>query len=109
MTLVCHHPELASNPGKYYDTVPLWRENNGKIRPTDGTIYSEDIVSSTQTFLNINITVDYFRNKSFKYSCELALSDENGRPSGEVDTSENVTVDPVGECMCQVHIHTPIT
>ena len=109
MTLVCHHPELASNPGKYYDTEPLWRENNGKISATGGTIYTEDSVSSNQTFLNITIAVDHFRNKSFKYSCELALADENGRPSGEVETSENITVDPVGECMYQVHMHTSIT
>ena len=109
MTLVCHHPELASNPGKYYDTAPLWRENNGKIRVIEGTIYTEDLVSSTQTFLNITITVDHFRNKSFKYSCELALADENGRPFGEVETSETITVSPVGECMYQVHMHTSIT
>ena len=109
MTLVCHHPDLASNPEKYYDTGPLWRENNGKIRAIDGTIYTEDLVSPSQTFLNITITVDHFRNKSFKYSCELALADENGRPSGGVDTSGNITVDPVGECMYQANMHTSIS
>ena len=106
MTLVCHHPELASNPGRYFSTRPEWRENNGRVRAIDGTIYTEDPVSSTQTFLNITITVDHFRDKSFKYSCELALADENGRPSGEVETSVEVTVDPAGELVVHTNVYT---
>ena len=97
MTLVCHHPELASNPGRYFSTVPTWRENGVVIPQTTG-IYlqadtSEDLTSTT---LTINITVDHFRKKSFNYSCLLAFA-ENQLPTGEVETSENVTVDPVGE------------
>ena len=97
VTLVCHHPELVSNPGRYFTTIPQWREDGVVITPSTG-IYSladtsEDL---TRTTLTINITVDHFRNKSFNYSCLLVLA-ENELPSGEVETSENVTVDPVGE------------
>ena len=69
------------------------------ITPSTG-IYSQTDTSEdlTSTTLTINITVDHFRNKSFNYSCLLALA-ENGLPTGEVETSENVTLDPVGECM----------
>ena len=67
------------------------------IRPSTG-IYStadtsEDLMNTT---LTISITVDHFRNKSYNYSCELVLT-ENGLPTGEVEPSDNVTVDPVGE------------
>ena len=97
VTLVCHHPELASNPGKYFIATPAWRENGVVITPSTGTYLqadtSEDLMNTT---LNITITVDYFRNKSFNYSCLLVLA-ENGQPTGEVETSDNVTVDPVGE------------
>ena len=95
-TLVCHHPEVASNPGKYFTTQPTWRENGEKITPTTGIYLQADTSEDhTRTTLTINITVDHFRNKSFKYSCLLVLG-ENGQPSG-VETSENVTIDPVGE------------
>ena len=99
MTLVCHHPEVASNPGRYFSTQPVWRENGVRITPSTG-IYSTSDTSEdlTHTTLTIRITVDHFRNKSFDYSCLLALA-ENGLPTGEVETSENVTVDPVGECV----------
>ena len=97
VTLVCHHPEVARNPGRYLTTGPIWREDGVGITPSTG-IYSTADTSRdlTRTTLNINITVDHFRNKSFKYSCLLVLA-ENGLPTGEVETSENVTVDPVGE------------
>ena len=52
---------------------------------------------STSTTLTINITVDHFRNKSFYYSCLLVLAGQNGLPTGEVETSGNVTIDPIGE------------
>ena len=66
------------------------------ITPSTG-IYStadtsEDLKNTT---LTITITVDHFRNKSFNYSCLLVLA-ENGQPSGS-QTSDEVTVDPVGE------------
>ena len=95
---MCHHPELASNPGRYFTTTPIWRENDVRITPSTG-IYLQDDTSEdlTRTTLTINITVDHFRNKSFNYSCLLVL-DENGLPGG-VETSKNVTVDPVGECL----------
>ena len=97
MTLVCHHPEVVSNRGMYLATGPLWRENGAKITPSTGiysmTDTSEDNINTT---LLITITVDHFRNKSFKYSCLLVLA-ENGLPTGEVETSNNVTIDPVGE------------
>ena len=93
MTLVCHHPEVASNRERYYGTDPEWRENDGVIDVADGTIYTEKTIANhTRTILNITITVDHFRNKSFNYSCELQLA-ENRR----LITSGNVTVDPVGE------------
>ena len=99
VTLVCHHPDLASNRVRYFTSTPSWREDGVGITPSTGmylrTDSSEDF---TRTTLTINITVDHFRNKSFNYSCLLVLA-ENGLPSGEVETSENVTVDPVGECM----------
>ena len=99
VTLVCHHPEVASNRRRYLITTPLWRENGVGITPSTG-IYLQDDISEdlTRTTLTINITVDHFRNKSFNYSCLVILA-ENGRPTGEVETSEEVTVDPVGECM----------
>ena len=103
MTLVCHHPEVASNPGRYFGTGPEWRENNGKVRAIDGTIYTEDPLSATQTLLNITITVDHFRNKSFNYSCELVLAGERGQASGS-ERSEGVTVDPVGELLVHIYI-----
>ena len=97
VTLVCHHPDLASNPGRYFSTTPTWRENGVGITPSTGTMFEANTaVVPTHTNLTITITVDHFRNKSFNYSCILALA-ENGIPTGEVETSENVTVDPVGE------------
>ena len=97
VTLVCHHPELASNPGRYFSTGPLWRENGAGITPSNGIYLQPDTSEDlTRTILNITITVDHFRNKSFNYSCLLVLA-ENGRPTGEVETSEEITVDPVGE------------
>ena len=97
MTLVCHHPELANNPGRYFSQPTAWEENGVGITPSTD-IYSTADTSEdlTRTTLTINITVDHFRNRSFNYSCLLVLA-ENGRPTGEVQTSENVTVDPVGE------------
>ena len=102
MTLVCHHPEVARNPGRYFSTVPTWREDDGGITPsTAAGVYLQTDTSKdlTRTTLTINITMDHFRNKSFNYSCLLVLG-ENGLPTGEVETSENVTVDPVGEWVC---------
>ena len=96
MTLVCHHPELASNRGQYFRSTPVWRENGVEII-APATIYTTETVADlTRSFLNITIAVDHFRNKSFIYSCLLILA-ENGRPTGELETSENVTLDPVGE------------
>ena len=96
VTLVCHHPEVASNPGRYFTTTPIWRENGVVITPSTG-IYQDDTSEDlTYTTLTINITVDHFRNKSFNYSCLLVLA-ENGQPTGEVEMSGEVTVDPVGE------------
>ena len=101
MTLVCHHPELATNPGKYYSTALVWRENGVGIAVADDTIYStETIANLSLTFLRVNITVDHFRNKVFNYSCSLALADENGDASGS-DRSGEVIVDPVGESGCK--------
>ena len=98
VTLVCHHPEVASNPGRYFSQPTAWRESGVGITPSTGvylqTDTSEDLTSTT---LTINITVDHFRNKAFGYSCILLLAGENGLPTGEVETSENVTVDSVGE------------
>ena len=94
---MCHHPELASNRSRYFSTGPAWKEDGAFIDILDGTIYTEDPVDLAQTFLNITITVDHFRNKSFKYSCVLVLAGENRLPTGEVETSGEVTVDPVGE------------
>ena len=55
---------------------------------------SPDLMSTT---LTINITVDHFRNKSLYYSCLLVLAGPNGLPTGEVEPSQNVTIDPIGE------------
>ena len=101
VTLVCHHPELASNPGKYFSTVPTWKENDVKITPIHGTMYvATTAVESTYTNLTIIITADHFRNESFNYSCLLVLAGKNELQSGGVEASEKVTVDPVGECSC---------
>ena len=105
MTLVCHHPEVVSNRPKYFTTTPTWRENGAVIDIVDGTIYTADPVDLTRTFLNITITVDHFRNKSFNYSCLLQLA-ENGLPTGEVETSEEITVDPVGEFVVHTNVYT---
>ena len=106
VTLVCHHPEVAGNPGRYFTTTPIWRENGVGITPSTG-IYlhddtSEDLINTT---LTITITVDHFRNKSFNYSCILALA-ENGIPTGEVETSGEITVDPVGEWVLHTNVYT---
>ena len=99
MTLVCHHPELASNPGRYFSQPTAWEENGVGITPSTGVYLQTDTsVDLTRTTLTINITMDHFRNKSFNYSCLLILA-ENGRPTGEVETSLEVTVDPIGEWM----------
>ena len=96
MTLVCHHPELAGNPGKYISTVPSWRENGVRITPAFGTPFTYETAQDfTHTTLNINITVDHFRNESLNYSCLLVVV-ENGQPIG-VESSGQITVDPVGE------------
>ena len=98
MTLVCHHPEVVSNRSRYFSPIPTWTEDGVVIIIADGTIYTTETVADlTCTLLIINITVDHFRDKSFEYSCELILADENGRPTSEVETSGVVTVDPVGE------------
>ena len=100
MTLVCHHPEVATNPKKYFITTPGWNENGEEITPADDTIYSTETVANLSlTFLRVNITVDHFRNKVFSYSCSLVLADENGDASGS-ERSGVVTVDPVGESGC---------
>ena len=99
VTLVCHHPELASNPGRYFSQPTAWEENGVGITPSTGVYLQTDTsVDLTRTTLTINITMDHFRNKSFNYSCLLILA-ENGRPTGEVETSLEVTVDPIGEWM----------
>ena len=109
MTLVCRHPELASNPGRYLTAVPTWREDGTKITPSTG-IYSTDDTSEdlTRTTLNINITVDHFRNKSFNYSCLLVLAGGNEMQTGGVETSNEVNIDPAGECLiylvCMLHL-----
>ena len=96
VTLVCHHPEVASNPGRYFSSRPWWRENGVGITPSTGVYLQEDTSEDlTHTTLTINITMDHFRNKSFNYSCLLVLA-ENGQPSGSLKSQE-VTVDPVGE------------
>ena len=103
VTLVCHHPDLASNPGRYITTVPAWREDGVGITPSTG-IYLRDDTSEdhTHTTLTINITVDHFRNKSFNYSCFLVLA----VPVGELETSGMVTVDLVGELLVYTHVYT---
>ena len=98
MTLVCHHPELANNPDKYITAIPQWRENGEKITLFIPSVFTaETAVDLIRTTLTINITVDHFRNKSFNYSCLLVLAGENELQTGGVETSEEVTVDPVGE------------
>ena len=103
MTLVCHHPELVSNPRKYFGTGPAWRENGVVIIPSTGVYLQADTSEDrTRTTLTINITVDHFRNsqeKSFNYSCLLVLAGEKELQTGGVESSEEVTVDPVGECL----------
>ena len=96
VTLVCHHPEVASNPMRF--SPALWRENGVGI--FFGGVYLETDTSEdlTRTTLTINITVDYFRNTSFNYSCLVYSSDSYWLPTIEVDSGE-VTVDPVGECV----------
>ena len=106
MTLVCHHPEVVSNRSRYFAQTPVWKEDDTIITIADGTIYTTETVADlTQTLLNITITVDHFRDKSFKYSCELLLANKKGWPSGEVETSEEVTVDPVGELLVHTNVY----
>ena len=69
-----------------------------RITPSLGTMFEANTSpDSTSTTLTINITEDHFSNKSFHYSCLLVLAGPNGLPSGEVETSGNVTIDPIGE------------
>ena len=99
-TLVCHHPELATNPGRYLTSTPTWKENGMRITPTVGSVFTavppQDLMSTT---LTINITVDHFRNKSFYYSCFLVLA---GASAGQVETSQNVFIDPIGEWVFRI-------
>ena len=105
MILVCHHPDLASNRSKYFITTPTWSENGAVIDIANGSIYTDETVSDlTRTFLTITITVDHFRNKSFKYSSLLQLA-ENGLPTTEVETSGEVTIDPVGELLVHTNVY----
>ena len=104
MTLVCHHPELATNTQtqKYHSTAVSWKENGVGLTPSHD-IYSQVVTAKDfmNTTLNITITVDHFRNKSFNYSCSLVLADETGEAYGS-ENSGNITVDPLGEqcCVC---------
>ena len=99
MTLVCHHPELATSPGKYHTSTPQWWENGERIKSFVGTVFTADTSpDKTSTNLTIDITVDHFRNKSFYFSCLLVLAGPNNLPTGEVETSGNLTIDPIGEC-----------
>ena len=101
MTLVCHHPELVNNTGRYFDTRPSWTENGRVVLIIDGAIYSaETLVNLSLSFLRINITMGHFRNQVFNYSCEFVLADVNGRPTSSVGASRIIIVDPVGECGC---------
>ena len=98
VTLVCHHPEVANNMGRYFSLTPTWIQNGAPITPSDGTMFEANTSpDSTSTTLTINITVDHFRDKLFHYSCLLVLAGANGLPTGEVETSRNVTIDPIGE------------
>ena len=102
VTLVCHHPEVASNPERYFSQPTAWEENGVEITPIPGTMFTDEIAKDRKSStLNINITVDHFKNKSFNYSCLLVLA-KNGLPSSEVERSENVTIDPVGEWVVYV-------
>ena len=95
MTLVCHHPEVVTDLEKYLTSAPTWRENSVLITVADDTIYStETVANKSLTFLRVNITLDHFRNKSFYYSCYLVLA---GASAGQLETSGNVTIDPIGE------------
>ena len=65
------------------------------ITLTVGSVFTavppQDLMSTT---LTINITEDHFRNRSFYYSCYLVLA---GASAGQLETSGNVTVDPISE------------
>ena len=69
-----------------------------RFTPSDGTMFETNTSpDGTRITLTINITVDHFRNKSFYYYFFLVLAGPNGLPTGEVETSQNVTIDPIGE------------
>ena len=107
MTLVCHHPEVVTDRSRYFSPIPTWTEDGVVISIADGTIYTTETVADlTRTLLTINITVDHFRDKSFKYSCELILASEKGGPTSEVETSGVVTIDPVGELVLHTNVYT---
>ena len=95
---MCHHPELATDPEKYITAIPQWRENGEKIALFIPSVFTaETAVDLTHTTLTISVTMDYFKSKSFNYSCLLVLAGENELHTGGVESSEEVTVDPVGE------------
>ena len=95
---MCHHPDLATDPERYFSQPTAWMEDGVGINPTlSGSLFTAETASDlTRSTLNITITVDYFRNKSFNYSCLLVLA-ENGLPSGSQISVNKATVDPVGE------------
>ena len=67
------------------------------IIPSVGTMFTAETAQDlTSTTLTITITVDHFRNRSFYYSCFLVLA---GASAGQLETSQNVTIDPIGEWM----------
>ena len=65
------------------------------ITPAVGSVFTAETAQDLMnTTLTINITVDHFRNKSFYYSCFLVLA---GASAVQLETSQNVTIDPIGE------------
>ena len=105
VTLVCHHPEVVSNRSRYFIVTPTWRENGRGVNLTAGSVFTAATAGDlTHTVLNITVAVKKFRNKSFNYSCVL-LPGQNGLPTGEVETSQEVTVDPVGEWIYYEHLY----
>ena len=67
------------------------------ITPAIGSVFDANTAAEpTHTTLTINITLNYFRNKSFNYYCLLVLAGPDGQPDG-METSGEVNVNPVGE------------
>ena len=92
VTLVCDHPELATNPSQYKWLLAFWFKNGVHFNPGERSDIYTTSRNNQHTNLTINIAIGYFGGKAFNYSCVLDQND------GTLIMSENIAIVPLGEC-----------